>query len=523
MLEKKENPSLEIVSCLLTQTANVPLEGEGSLPDWCDDIHRILRVEPRVVVSGKRLYTEGEKLVCEVFGTTNFAVIYRGEESGEVLGLSMHSFQTEFSRRFECEGVGEVPSPCYVSCDAKVTGAVARVLTKKKCSYSGALSLNVQVYANRKFPYFAATDDSVEALLSPRSATRLLESGEESFELEQEIRLPENFAPILNLVDCALSLGTASVTPSEAGVDFTVNAEVNVAYHSEADAEESRLISFVQPLEIAQHMTSVSVGDGGKINLSVIPGALRAEVLMDAYGARKSLKVSFGYRVSALVCEEIVLPLVEDAYSLVGDCRLTKSTETVSLLSDVRRVKLHQNFTLDCSEKLSEIENARASLSFGEVSFTEEGAVARAQIDCRALGVREEDGRALSIEENLSLPFCLISAGDPVLSSATRARITECFCSARMKCKEDGKIEVELEAAVTLLLWEIRTVDFVSDLTECERSEEGFCGVRFYYPTKEESLWDVARLHRVSRASLTKQNGVHEDEPLPPMLMIVKE
>ena len=162
-------------------------------------------------------------------------------------------------------------------------------------------------------------------------------------------------------------------------------------------------------------------------------------------------------------------------------------------------------------------------MSFGEVSFTEEGAVARAQIDCRALGVREEDGRALSIEENLSLPFCLISAGDPVLSSATRARITECFCSARMKCKEDGKIEVELEAAVTLLLWEIRTVDFVSDLTECERSEEGFCGVRFYYPTKEESLWDVARLHRVSRASLTKQNGVHEDEPLPPMLMIVKE
>lgn len=522
MLEKKENPALEIATCLLTQTVNVPLEGEGSLPDWCDDIHRILRVEPRVVVSGKRLYTEGEKLICEIFGTVHFAVIYRGEESGEVLGLSMHGFQTEFSRRFECEGIGEVPSPCHVSCDARVTGAVARVLTKKKCSYSGALALSVKVYANRPLSYYDASVEKVETLLDPQTATRLGESAEETFELEQEIQLPEDFSPILNLVDCSLSLGTASVTPTSEGVDFSLNAEVSVAYHSEAEGEESRLVSFVQPLEIAEHLTGISSVEGGEIVLTAVPGALKAEVLMDAYGARKSLKVSFGYRVSALVCESVVLPLVKDAYSLVGDCRLTKNRETVSRLFGVRRAKVRQTFNVDCAEALTAVENARATLTFGEISFGEEGAVARAQIDCRAFGLREEDGRALSVEESVSLPFCLIAAGDPSLTNISRAEIAEVFCSTRMKCREDKTIEVSLDATVTLLLWEVQTVEFVADLCETEGTGDDFCGLRFYYPSKEEGLWDVARMHRVSCASLKKQNDVREDEPLPPMLMIVK-
>lgn len=521
MLENPAKKSAQTAVCLLSAQKRVRVEAEGILPDYSDDIHRLLRADARVSIAQKRVYLREDTLVCEVSGSLFFNVVYRGEEAGEVLGLCCHSFAQNFEEQFEIPGVSEVPEPCHFTCRTTVENTAARALTKKKCTASASLCLDAELWANKKVEYYEATDDCVECLKESIECSRLVFSREETFELEQEITLPEKMPSILNLVDCGVSLGTQRVRAGQEGVEAFVAATLCCAYQSEDDQEAGRLCSFSQPIEITEHL-SLPDGEGeGVMDLFLTLRSLKAEVLMDAYGARRILRVNLSYNAQLGIVQQQKLAVVKDAYCTTSDSVPLCSTETFLQFFSPERIQLSETLLLETADSFASLEACSAELLVLSSEVDETGQWhGTGELLCRALGVREEDGRILNLQENVKLPL-QATLGSLQEAAAGGASIRELCCSVYMTPVEKG-VQVHLTASLVLLPFVKRTEEFLLDLEVQEQPSETFVGVRFYYPSPQESLWEIAKEHRVKQEALLSQNGIRQDASLPQMLMIVK-
>lgn len=517
MLDTKALQTFEVVCPLLHAEKNVRLEGDGSLPEHLDDIHRIVTSNARVTFTKKRLAEMDGKIILSLGGILTVRMIYRGEDSGEVLGLMSHNFTKEFEEEFELPSLTELPDAYHLTLRADVGSVSCRATGKKKCTFAANFTLRADVLANRALSCFSSEDESVEVLERAVETTRLVSSREESFELEEEITLPEKLPPVLSLLDSSMDVHSQWVKKNEHGATLSLLARFYCAYQSEENEdEESRLCSFVNPVEITEHLLFSEEFDADLMQVSVLPGSLKTELIADAEGAFRTLKFHFTYTVTSALYEVLPLPLVTDAYCTKGTCETRFATASLPLFGKTERVTLAEDFTLATTDAFSALENCSARLNVREITLDPQGATLSSQITFSALGMRAEDGRAVQLQETLSAPLVLKLPSVP-----SNLRILEQDCAVHMEPEKDG-VRARLTVHFSFVCESEQKETFVSELFVSPQEESSFSGVHFYYPDEHETLWEIARTWRVSRHALMAENEMSAEAPLPKMLVIAK-
>ncbi len=519
MFETKNQMQAEIASCLIKEERQVRLEGDGVLPDYTDDIHRIITCDAKVTFSKKRLYTCERGVVLELCGIVTVRAVYRGEDAGEILGLNSHAFTTEFSEEFLLKNRTEVPDPYHLLCHADVTSAVCRATGKKKCTYSVSFLLSAEVWGNETLLYFSSEDENIETLEKTVSATRLVSAREETFEVEEEIELGEKLPPILNAVDTSMTLICEWVKETEHGADLGLLGHFYFAYQSEeTEEQEASLFSFVNPVEITEHLLFSESFDTDALQVCILPGTLKAEVLPNSYGERSRVKFHFTYAVTSAVYETVSLSTVTDAYCISGNCEMDYERARGITLGKAERITLTEDFELPLSEPIRAAENCTATLLVRDIIPSEKSTELFCKITFSALGVREEDGRIIRINETVEPT---LSVKLPTTLSDAPLLCREAVCTVKMEPHSAG-IRARMSATLTFLKKTEELFDYVSDFKVLPTQEVPFSGVRFYYPSEDETLWDIAREYRVRRAALMAENEMTSESPLPKMLMIAK-
>ncbi len=507
------------VGRILNEKIQVRVQCQGALPEHADDIHKVIRLVCRAQILQKSVHVQNGCPVCEVEGEVHFCVVYRAEESGEVLGLSSHTFTQPFTATYECSALRDFSGEYVLFAAAETTACGCKLLTKKKVDLGATVAVEFGFLASEEFSYLCEPCEGVELLCEPAEHTVLCDSAESRFQFEEEIILPQELPSVMTLLDCQVRLCASQAHCEEDGVDFSVDALLDCTYFSEADeAGEGRLVSFSQPIEIRDAMPCAGAKADRRVLLSATAGDVNVQVLMDSFGARRSFKLRFGYLATAAVLETVSVPMCKDAYSLKGESRAMEDTLHHHRLQTAVRCKEEESVVFECSEPLNCVEGTRVQMLLDSVELCDEGVALDCELVLSALGVRTEDERIVGVSERQKKRFVLpVTVRDTELIPVLSGGVLDAVGAV-----SEGGIEVKLCLCFEVALWKSETCRYLSDVAVSEEDSERFCGLYFCHPSEDDTPWSLAKRYRVKLASLLSDNNLSSDGPLPELVRIVK-
>lgn len=509
---------------LFQNETTVRVGTQATMPDYCDDIRRVIRVEARAHITRRQVYLSGGMLHLDVEGSVAFQLIYRGEVDGEESGVCSHNFTEEFHDGAEFPYEGTLPEPHVFFCEAQVQTASCRPLSGKKPDFTASLHLTRRLFANEALALPVLPQTGIESKSVTEQASFLAGAQHEQFHINEEINLPHEYAPIQSLLDCSLSLMPAWVKPTGGQLVFGAEAVLTCCYL--AESEEDALgapRSFSQPIELSELLEFPACAAEHLCEVSLCAQSLKVQVVPDSYGAHRVLKVECAYEALAAAYGKGECRLLTDAYALGGVCETTRDTLSWEELLDVRVLHREMPVSFKLPAACTCAENVLLRFVPAEVSLTAEGVLLQGKLLLSALAADAEgvlDG--IEAEEEISLTLGT-DFPPQIPAKSLCAGLTGEVHSAAATLVKDA-LQVQAQFTFTLRLSRCEDIDCLSAVNFLpQKQEQDFCGIRFYYPCAGETLWEVGKRFGVPCAALAAQNDLAPDAALPAMVKIVMD
>ncbi len=266
-----------------------------------------------------------------------------------------------------------------------------------------------------------------------------------------------------------------------------------LAMRGEEPASFERLI----PFRIDVPSEAAQPGCRAEVHVEVSDVSLTADA--DEEKGRCRIRAAFTLHLQAILCEEIAVDGVTDAFSRTNQIRLSYAEsgsdgtgETTQLTERVAgRAAL--SAAIDFSDTLEAVtmQRAEANLVRGENGTRAEG------VALATLLVRAPDGSHRGIE--MSLPFS-------VAVRAENADVDVIACGMSARQKEEGTIDAEATLKFTFTERLHACARLVSSAEEGEAVPEKDCAVSVYVPRAGDGLWELAKRLKKSPEEVMESN-----------------
>ncbi len=469
---------------------------EYTLPDYFPDIKRILHVFSDVRKTG--MYISDDKI--EYDGCVNCGVLYRGEDKS----LQCAEFKTEFSDIIPLKGVNA--DVCDVSLCAK--NMTLRALTPRKVSLKSRIEAHTDVWGDESITpnIQGADEESIESITQTIkfSDTSLCE--ETGIGVSEDINIPDGMPAAQKIIYTYITPHTNDVKAEDGKILFRGEFKGAVIYESAGDTNEIRImplniaVSHIIPCEDAKE-GAVCIG---KINIYDITST----VSENTQGEKKVIELDFLYDVKVLCNkdESITAPL--DMYA-VGH---TGRVERKNVKCCKNSLSLKGNFSVNAQlpEEFSENITGDILMSFGNTqgtSFSIENGKLVCLGTCEMNTVFDSDGEYDSIRS----AFQFKGEIDIPSKSFNKAESVVCDCGD-IKLRHDGEnYFADTEIYVDSVLCEECSYNMIENITFEKKPNDVKQSVfTIYYPTSNESLWDVAKKYGVSLDFLKASNATDD-------------
>lgn len=467
--------------------------GDFILPDSLADIKRILTVSGELhpdegrVENGKAVST-GEALFRILFVT----------DTGEVRTAS---FTTTYENRSALTAPEGNPTAVFLP---RLVSVSARAVNPRKVGIRAKVNAGTAGWEERDsapvFPEHLNDADrlsfeTLESDLTAASFTCFSASGVESGD---DVPLPEGKPPVQELLFTGLGFSALRSETRENGVQINGDAELTFVYNGAAGAGESNgeIVFFRHKVPVSYLLEAPGTREGDTVIASLTPGKVVATPAEGLDGSARLIEVDFTYGIQAMVGREQTCPVVRDIYSTVYDTQAVMTTVTVN--RDLGKATLKEKIRGECAFK-EEAAVLGVIPQAGIQGYHEDGGKCR--IDGSALlqvVLKEADGSVVA--ESVSIPFALDSGlfygKDPEYSAV--CDLTD--VSARLA---DGKITAEATLCLAVCGRETCRESVVGGVSILRESVcDSPASFTVYYPTKNETIWDIAKKFQVPKEAL---------------------
>lgn len=482
-------------------TAQAVVEGDAALPGSMRDAVTVLAVHAQVVVD--RAQAQSDQI--GVNGQVSFHVLYT---QGDLTRVQVLETGSDFSDALSAPGV---------TADMRAT-AEAEVLEAGANAAGGRLHLkavlNLRAQAMQEMRMEAVSEIDIEPQrLRTRSEEitweRTREVGKERTLLREEFDLSSALGVGETLFATAQA-HTGEITGGEGRANVTGVIDLCV-YHAGAPG--------TKPLIVTRHSMpfEVTVNVGGDVaqEAQLDAQATLRDVLADSMSAgdgARVLRVEVEVEVQLLAHETQRAMLLQDAYTLYGDALA------------LERTALRMN---GASERVCAKDSGKMILTLPEGK--EPVGTVLAAFALPIIGTQEAAGAQLRVDGVLDVTVIYLptDSGIPVSAQLSQA-FTASFdvpvaqgAWTRLCCTEiaaSGITSDRIEARYVLELCGssggTQEAEAVTQVQSVEAGEE-HGGICVYFPSENETLWDVARYYRVDEATLSKANaGRAADAPV---------
>lgn len=507
---KKINEESKLMKKALSKNNRTEVSCEYTLPDYYPDIKRVLHVFP--CTRNTEVYVSDDKI--EYDGNVCCGVLYRGEDKT----LQYAEMKTELHDSINTEESGSI---CDISLEEE--SITVRAADPRKLTLKAKIKASADVYAEESIqPVYGGVDVNEENIQKKTSEIKLSDTfvcTENGIGMSEDIIIPDRAPQAERVVLVSLVPLASEISVENGKANVRTEAKGFVIYETPSDKETPQ--AFVLPVSV---MLSHMVNCGEITENSVCTGKtviydITASVAEDTQGEKRVIELDFLYDIKLTCKNEGVTAAVSDVYCVSCGCDVKR--KDISVESNVSTVKGNFSINYEIPQDIAQKIDGDVLFASGNIEDCSVS-VCTGKLECSGSA---EITVVYGDEEYDCVRFLLPFKGelDSPFKSANEVCTSCCKCTdVKIRC--DGeRCFADAEIYVDAMVCEKNTASVVdtAEFTEkCQKDSPS--AFTIYYPTQEETLWDVAKKYGVFANDLQKANGTYAEGSNKKVILIPK-
>ncbi|OGO87261.1 MAG: hypothetical protein A2Y15_01935 [Clostridiales bacterium GWF2_36_10] len=481
-------------------TVDKDLELEGTLPDFCPDISRLIRVDCIPYIDSSDV--NGDK--CLVTGKVVCSILYETDYKNKIKSAV---FAKDFSHSFEVQNqncitpISEAKIRCsHISC---------KMLSPRKFIIKPRMQLDLDVYCNSIFKT-ADTQSGDNTFFKTKEITfeKKLPAYTEEFSFDEENSLLSSEKPIGDIVFGTIRLQPPQVTISGNDAHVKTNAVIKVLY--EEENSDNELVMATKIIPISMTLSNLDVNESGKINVVLTVTDEKISSELDAYGENRIIKADFTVRAKADMSEKVSEVVATDLFSTDYINKTESTTVALPMLAaDLERnfaidtvVNPERQFTFPLFDIDTTINDVKAELVEGGINLS--GEYTTSILGLTADGYESVDTSGTFNEfVSLDLP-----------ENVTNVEVNLLPFDNNTTLLPDGNIALRIMVNARIKAYAEDQQTFISNILSQDpivKDKETYA-VIYYYPSKKDNLWNIAKKYYVNPTIIKNANPNAFDE-----------
>lgn len=491
--EKKTVSTLKELPLVSAQD-NLPVE--ISLPEWCSDIKKILKCIVQPWISSVNV---GGATVTAT-GNADIRLIYVGEDDK----IDCYTCQQEISISAKTDNLSQDATVCA---RAKTNYVNCRATSQRKVTIEANIAVSFNIYDSEKREIPTNCEGcGLQTKNQWINYEQLISVKEKLFDMGETAKVPSDSGAVGKI----LHTSSYAVLDSQKAVSdkLLIKGQLytRVLYCS-ADGD-GRVSKFTHAMPISQIIDVPGVDENSRcdIYLRVMCLSVRTK-----QGSSEQGLLEIGAKVA---CEiKCTLPskvsTIQDCYSISHETEAKYSMgeffhrvgtvdqqKTVKKLIDIPSGDIANITDIWCNEATSSMTGKGDSIK-GECSLN----ISILYVDSKSVPQYAEKTVDFTFESKIKEKYDTLKC------------YMQCFTRAiEGKVVSSDKIEIRTENAITAEVYSPASTRYLVSIDPVkEKDNKDIAALTLYFPTKGESIWDIARRYSTTVQAIKKENSIESD------------
>jgi len=483
-------------------------EADLIVPDYFPDVERIIKADAFPAISN----VEPSKDRVLLTGTITVYVLYKPEE-GQSIQCIRQIF--DFDSSVNMPGVSTEGG---LFSDISVGFINVRVINSRKLSIKVGADVRVAAENVGSFEVLKTGNSAIESLTESCKVFSFIGRNEGNIKVEEDIEISPANPPIGNYL-----YSFAEVKPTESkaiGNKVITKATlfVNTVYTRDDDGE----IEFLQSEIPFTHIFELQgVDEDSKCVIGMNVKNLKTEIYENDAGENRIIACECDIRCVCSAYKEEEMDYLIDAFSTEYEYKCDR--KKINICKDIEFIKVSTMIKemVDFEKDISRIFSSSGSLNVLDTYIEDNKLIIKGNLNVSMLAMME-DGNIDSLES--TLPF--------VISNNIEGQCEQ--CSIRVELNIEGlnymiagsnSVEIRANIGGVATIKHFGKIDALSDMVLDENKVKAKNNdyIILYYPSKDESIWEIAKKYNVKVESIKELNKCDGDICTRNMILIPKK
>lgn len=497
MVDKVLKTSVFVNETLFCDSAEVAVDSDFSLPDYCPEISKIFkcRAIPRISskgINGKNITVDG--VIC-------ITLLYADKEGI----LSSYEYQYPFNKSIEtdadCTGANLQTKIRmeYINC---------RAVTSRKIDLHGAAGMNIRVFKRKCTDIISDCEDSnIELRKGIAPATVPMGFAEKYLIMEEEIRIGQGQPLIKNVLrfDANSCIKETKVIKDKA----VVKGEITVSILYCADGVNNpqcvkSTLPFSQIVDVQGILEECSCDTKSEI------AYIDVKPKTSVSGENKSFSLNAKI---LLTCEAYCsndVAIILDAFSRKYAADITRNNVNFEKITTNVSENYHCKKNIELEEEITSVIDLWCTVQSVTTKFENDNMIVSGTLVAGMI-VANGEGNAIYCEKPIDFEYKYpfnCELGIP--HSEPQIEVISCGYTIT----SSNNLEIRVELGINAAIYEKREMSLISDMsidTECIKEKKNKSALTVYFCSEGDCVWEIARNYNASVDEIMNINSLESD------------
>ncbi|MBR2474716.1 MAG: DUF3794 domain-containing protein [Clostridia bacterium] len=482
---------------------------EFILPDYLPDVKRIIKVDARPKLDGK--YVSSGKIDYE--GDVVCHILFCDEGNH----LKNVTFTASFSDGVE---IACIEDECVANLIPEPESVICKMLNPRRVSIRLRVDTSVTVWCKRGFqPELTGDIGEVERAERNVDVMKLICSGESGLSVSADLEADGALPQISEVISCDVDMSFYECKGADGKVLCRGEMPITVFYSSNDGENEAYTVLF-RKLPVAQVVLADDVDESYSCMARGAVDDVKVNVSENGFGERRIIELDITYRVYLNCVGSSKITVTKDMYAIGKTVKTETEKETFYRFSKLYSTSFGANLALTRQEL--NLNNAESILSLkaipkiSSVQLSSDKSRVTVSGNARTSAIFKGEDGLMTHEYDVPFKVDLEASG----VGENFIYNYDIVCMGAKGRFDSENLYTELDMQLGLMLLETEEVEVLkkADFKEPEEITEQ-PQMRFYYPTENETLWEIGKQFGVSIEELEGKNDIINGK-LPSVLFI---